>query len=562
MSKKYVIIGGVACGPKTAARLRRLEPDAEILIVEKGQIISYGGCGMPYFISGDVKELKDLWSTPVGVPRTAEYFHLVMNIKVMDKTLATKIDRKAKKVEAFRLEDGAKVELPYDKLILAVGGDPVIPPLPGKDLKNVFTLSHPDDAAAIKEITDSGKIKNAVIIGGGLIGLEVAEALEKAEIKVTVVEMLDRLLPKMLDKEISILLMKNMEKKGITISVSNKVLGFEGDDQGNLSSVNTEKGIFPAELALVAIGVRPNIKLAEDAGLEITENKAIKVNEFLQTCDEDIYAGGDCVDNLHMITGKRVYSPLGDLANIHGRIIANNASGKKEKFPGVLGTGVCKVQNFNIGFIGLTEESARSHGYDVVTVISPGPDRAHFYPEANYIFTKLVGDKKTGRILGAQIVGRGDVSKRINMLSPAISHGATAETLGKMDLAYAPPFAPAMDNIITAANIMENKIAGLAKAVSAQEVKEKLERKEKFILLDVRSAKEVARISLSFDNFKNIPLEELRQNAGVLDPHSEIILYCAVGLRAYEAQLILEEKGFKDVKFMDGGILSWPYEKK
>jgi NADPH-dependent 2,4-dienoyl-CoA reductase/sulfur reductase-like enzyme/rhodanese-related sulfurtransferase len=559
MSKKYLIIGGVACGPKTAARLRRLEPDAEISIIEKGEIISYGGCGMPYYIAGDVKELKNLWTTPAGTIRNKEFFLNEKNIRVFNKTGAERIDRKEKKVEAIRLETGERVEFSYDKLVLAVGGNPAIPPFPGNHLNNIFKLSHPDDAAGIKSAVDSKEIKNAVIIGGGPIGLEVAEALEKYGIKITIAELLDRLLPKMLDKEMSALLMNNLTRKGIAISVSNKVLGFAGDAQGNLAAVNTEQGTIPAEMALIAVGVSPNKQLAEDAGLEITENSAVKVNEYLQTSDADIYAGGDCIDNLHLISGKRVYSPMGDLANIHGRIIANNIHGRQEKFPGIFGTGVCQVLNFNVGFTGLTEEAARNCGYDVATVISPGPDRAHFYPGAGYIFTKLIGDKKTGRIIGGQIVGRGDVSKRINMLSVGMYNGITAENLAAMDFAYSPPFAPAMDNLITAANIMQNKISGLAKTLTAQEVKEKLDRKEDFILLDVRTPKEVARNSISYENFANIPLGNLRKNFDQIDKNKEIIIYCAIGLRSYEAQLILEEKGFKNVKFLDGGILSWPY---
>lgn len=560
MSKnKYLIIGGVACGPKAASRLRRLDPEAEITIVERGEILSYGGCGMPYFLSGEVKDLKELWSTPIGVPRDSQFFQKVKNIKILDRTLAEKINRAEKNVEVINLETGKPIKLYYDKLVLAVGGTPIIPPIEGKDLNNVFKLNHPFDASKIKEAVDRGKIKNVVIVGGGLIGLEVAEALQKSGIKVTVVEMMDRLLPKMLDKEMSSLLMKDMKANGIDISVSNKVLKFEGDDQGNIKAVVTEKGTIDARLALIAVGVKPNTKLAEDAGLEISETGAIKVNDYLQTSDPNIYAGGDCIDNINLLCNKRVYTPLGDLANIHGRIIANNIAGIQETFTGVLGTSICKVFDFNVGAIGLTEEMARKNNYAVVTVISPGPDKAHFYPTAKTIFIKLVGDRKTGKILGAQIVGPGDVAKRINMLSIGMYYGITAETLAKTDLAYAPPFAPAMDNLITAANIMQNKINGIAKSITPIEVKEKLDQKEDFILLDVRSPKEVENIALPYDNIVYIPLGALREKYHELPKDKEIVIFCKVSLRGYEAQKILEEKGFTNVKFMDGGIVSWPY---
>lgn len=561
MANKYLVIGGVACGPKVAARLRRLDLDAEITIIEKGEILSYGGCGMPYYISDEVHDIKELWSTPVGVPRDVHFFKNVKNIEIMDRTLAQKINRLEKKVEVVKLESGEKMEISYDKLILAVGGTPIEPSIPGKDLNNVYKLNHPYDAEAIKRAVDSGTIKNAVIVGGGLIGLEVAESLTKHGIKVTIVEMLDKVLPKMFDIEMASLLMEDMRTNGVDVLVKNKVLSFEGDDQGNLKAVITEQGTIEAELALISVGVKPNIKLALEAGLEITENGAIKVNNYLQTTDPDIYAGGDCIDNYHLLLRKRVYTPLGDLANIHGRIIANNIAGIKEEFPGILGTTICKVFNFNAGSIGLTEDKARELNYDVVTVIAPGPDKAHFYPTAKAIFIKLVGNKKDGKILGAQIMGPGDVAKRLNMLSLGLYYGITAKELAKMDLAYAPPFAPAMDNLITAANIMQNKIDGLAKSISMLDVREKLKNKEDFVLLDVRSPKEIEEISLPYKNVVYIPLGMLRQKYKELPRDKEIIIFCKISLRGYEAQRILEEKGFTNVKFMDGGIVSWPFER-
>ncbi|QNB46101.1 pyridine nucleotide-disulfide oxidoreductase [Thermanaerosceptrum fracticalcis] len=561
MTNKYVIIGGVACGPKVAARLRRLDLDAEITIIEKGEILSYGGCGMPYYISDEVHDIKELWSTPVGVPRDVQFFKKVKNIEIMDRTLAQKINRTEKKVEVVRLETGEVQEISYDKLVLAVGGTPVDPPIPGKNLNNVYKLNHPYDAEGIKKAVGTGKIKNAVIVGGGLIGLEVAESLTKLGIKVVIVEMLDRVLPKMLDIEMASLLMHDMRVNGVDISVNNKVLSFEGDDQGNLKAVVTEQGTIEAQLALVSIGVRPNSKLAQEAGLEITDNDAIKVNEYLQTTDPDIYAGGDCVDNYHLILKKRVYTPLGDLANIHGRIIANNIAGTPEEFPGVLGTTICRVFDFNAGSVGLTEERARELHYDVVTVLAPGPDKAHFYPTAKTIFIKLVGNKKDGKIIGAQVIGPGDVAKRLNMLSLGLYYGITAKEMAKMDLAYAPPFAPAMDNLITAANIIQNKIDGIAKSISVLDVKKKLENNEDFILLDVRSPKEVEEMSLPYKNVVYIPLGVLREKYDQLPRDKEIIIFCKVSLRGYEAQRILEEKGFTNIKFMDGGIVSWPFER-
>ncbi|WP_069649036.1 FAD-dependent oxidoreductase [Caloranaerobacter ferrireducens] len=562
MSKKYVIIGGVACGPKAAARLRRLDPEAEITLIEKSDVISYGGCGMPYYLSGEVKELEELWSTPVGVPRDPQFFKKVKNINVLNNTLAEKIDRKEKKVIVTNLKTNEKQEIPYDKLVLAVGSTPNVPPIKGIDLNNVFKLYHPYDAEKIKSLLESGKVKDAVIVGGGLIGLEVAEALTKQGVKVTVVEMMDKVLPKMLDTEMSMLLIKDMEKNKVDVLTSTKVLELEGDNEGNVKSVVTDKGKIDAQLVLISVGVRPNIKLAEEAGLEISENRAIKVNEYLQTSDPDIYAGGDCVDNENIIYNRRLYTPLGDIANIHGRIIANNIYGKEEKFPGTVGTSICKVFDFNVASVGMTEEMARKENKDIVTVLAPAPDKAHFYPTGKLIFIKLIGERQTGKIIGAQVVGYGDVAKRINMISVGLYYGITASDLANMDFAYAPPFSPAMENLIVAANIMRNKIDGIAKSISVMDVKKKLDNGEDFILLDVRSPKEIEMMSLPYENVRYIPLGALREKCDELPKDKEIIAFCKISLRGYEAQRILEEKGFKNVKFMDGGILAWPFECK
>lgn len=559
MGKKYVIIGGVACGPKTASRLRRLDPEAEITIIEKGEILSYGGCGMPYYLSGEVHDIKELWSTPIGVPRDGQFFKKVKNIDILDRTIAESIDKDKKVVNVLNLVSHEKKEISYDKLILAVGGSPKLPPLEGMDLNNVFKLNHPYDAEGIKRAVDGGGIKNAVIIGAGLIGLEVTEALIKQGIKVSVIEMMDRVLPKLLDKEMANLLENHMKAKGVDLYTNTKIEKCLGDDKGNVSKVLTDKGEVPADLILCSIGVTANTKLAEDAGLKINKNKAIDVNKYLQTSDENIYAGGDCVDNFSITLGKRIYTPLGDIANIHGRIIANNiVRDNEEAFPGVVGTAVCKVFDFNVSSAGLIEEFA---GNNALSILSPGPDKAHFYPSAATIFIKLVADKNTRKILGAQIVGPGDVAKRIDMVSIALYKGMTVDEFSSLDLAYAPPFSPAIDNIITAANIMRNKLDGLAKSVTPFYVKEKLDKNEDFILLDVRSPGEIEAMSLPYKNVICIALGALREKISELAKDKEIITFCKISLRGYEAQRILEENGFTDVKFMDGGIVVWPFEK-
>jgi len=287
---------------------------------------------------------------------------------------------------------------------------------------------------------------------------------------------------------------------------------------------------------------------------------AISVNEFLQTTDPDIYAGGDCVENTHRLSGKKVYTPLGSTANKHGRIIADQIIGGGPSFPGVLGTAICKVLDFNVAKTGLSETEAVSQGIDIETILCPGQDRPHYYPGNATVIIKLVAEKKTHRLLGAQIVGPGDVAKRLDIVVTALSFGATIENLATLDLAYAPPFSSAMDAIITAAHVMENKLNGLAKSLSPLTVQDKMARDDDFILLDVRSMPEYEAIRIQDPKVRLSPLGKLRGDYKNLPRDKEIITFCKVSLRGYEAQRILEAQGFKNVKFIDGGIVSWPFE--
>ena len=560
MTKKVLIIGGVATGPKAAARIMRRDPEAEVTILEKGEFISYGACGLPYFISDVVKEHKELMSTPIGVIRDEVFFKNVKGVTVYTKTLAEEIDREKKVVKAVNTETGERREFPYDKLILGLGGNPVVPPIEGANLNNIFRLSTIQDGLAIKKFLANSKADSAVIVGAGLIGMEMAEAIDIWGTEVTVVEMLEWVLPTILDKDMGLILGKYLEGEGINILTSEKVSRFEGDENGKVRKVITDKNELDADMVLLAIGVRPNVDLAKKAGLAIGETGAIKVNEYLQTSDPDIYAGGDCVENTHRLTGKKVYTPMGSTANKHGRVIADHITGEATPFSGVLGTAVCKVLDFNVARTGLSEKDARSEGMDVETVICPGQDRPHYYPGRANIIVKLVAEKKTGKLLGAQIIGPGDVAKRIDIVVTALSLGATVEQIASLDLAYAPPYSPAMDNIITAANVMNNKIKGLAKGISPLLVKEKLDRGENFILLDVRSPDEYEKVRIEHPHVTLIPLGKLRSEIDKLSRDKEIITFCQLSLRGYEAQRILEAQGFKNVKFMDGGVVGWPFE--
>ncbi len=556
---RILIIGGVATGAKAAARARRRDPHAEITIVERGRLLSYAGCGMPYYIQGQVHDFHELMSTPVGVIRDGTFFQNVKDIRVRNQTLAEKIDRARKTVSVVHVATGEKAELPYDKLVLATGGIPIEPRLEGTNLNRVFRLNLPDDALAIREAIDHGNVKRAVLIGGGLIGLETAEALAARGIQVTLVEMLDQLLPAMLDWEVAAFLEKCLRGHGLEIRLGEKVTCLEGDGDGNVARVHTTGGVIEAQMVMIAIGVRPNVQLAKEAGLTIGATGAIAVNDRLQTSDPDIYAGGDCVECTHLLTGQKVFVPLGSTANKHGRIIGDNVTGGAATFPGIVGTTVFKVLDYNLARTGLTEKQARQLGHSVVTALVPGPDRAHYYPTAATLLVKLVADATTGRLLGAQVLGPGDAVKRIDVLATALTFGATVNHLADLDLGYAPPYSSAVDPLAHAANVVRNKLEGLAKALTPQQLKAKLDTDDPVVLLDVRIQGERDQLQLRDRRVVWIPLGQLRRRRDELPRDREIVCFCKVSQRGYEAQRILEGEGFTNVKFLDGGLVAWPY---
>jgi pyruvate/2-oxoglutarate dehydrogenase complex dihydrolipoamide dehydrogenase (E3) component/rhodanese-related sulfurtransferase len=406
-------------------------------------------------------------------------------------------------------------------------------------------------------------IKRAVIIGGGLIGLEVTEALVRRGLAVTVVEMLDRILPNIFDWEMSAFLTRCLVEKGVVVMTGTKVSELKGDGAGDVTHVITDKGEIPADFVLVAVGVRPNVKLAADCGLSIGQLGGIVIDEEMRTSDPDIYAGGDCVEQVGIVHGQRVFVPMGSTANKHGRVIGTNVTGGKDAFKGVCGTTIVKVFDCTAAATGLSESAAEKAGFTVETILSPSPDKAHFYPGAKPIAIKLVADKKSRRLLGAQIMGPGDVDKRIDVAATAAGFGATVDQLANLDLGYAPPYSPAMDNIITAANIMRNKLDGLAKSVTPMEAMDRIKRGTDCLFLDVRMPAELDEQGrLPSDKVVHIPLGKLRVEAHTLPKDKEIIAFCKISLRGYEAAKTLEGLGFKDVKFLDGGILMWPYEKR
>jgi NADPH-dependent 2,4-dienoyl-CoA reductase/sulfur reductase-like enzyme/rhodanese-related sulfurtransferase len=551
MQMRIVVIGANAAGAKAACKAKRVNPEAQVTLIDRGNFISYGACGIPYFVSDVVTDVKELMKTPVGVVRDVSFFKKVKGVDVVTGTEAVGIDREAGRVHLVELATAREYSIDYDRLILATGSSPVIPPLDNVDLDNIFTVKSIEDAVLLKERAVAGM--SVCILGGGLIGLEMAEALQARGLKVTVIEMRDQLLPGLLDPEMAMLVEKHVRQNIDELRTSCRVTGFGGS--GRVEKVFTDQGELPADLVVLAAGVKPNVKLAADAGLEIGATGAIAVDKRMRTDDTRIYACGDCCQTPNLITEKDVYVPLGSTANKQGRVAGTCAAGGYSNFLGIVGTAIVKVFNLNIGRTGLTEAEAK--GFNVLTVLSPFPDKAHYFPGAKPIVLKLVADRSKGKIVGLQAVGEGNVDKRVDVAATAITLGATAEQLAQLDLAYAPPYSASMDNLIVAADIMKNKQAGLGRGISPMEVKKKLDAGDDFILLDVRSPAEHAEVSI--EGAMLIPLGMLREKLDTLPKDKEIIAFCKISLRGYEAQKILDAAGFEKSGFMDGGILTWPY---
>ncbi len=561
--RRIVVVGGSAAGPKAAAKARRIDNDAEVIILQKDAELSMASCGYPYYVGGDFDDRNLLLCTPAGAVRNTQFY---ANAKAIDARVNTEviaIDRAGRTVSFRSMLTGETGELPYDKLILAIGSVPRMPPVPGIGLAGITTLQSLKDADFLRQVRDEGKIKKAVVIGGGLIGIETCEALQLAGIEITVIELLPQLLT-FLDWELAKLVENHVRAKGATVITENGVAGFLGVN-GKLTGVQLQDGTeLSCELAVVAIGVCPNVKLATDAGLTIGETGGIAVDAYMQTTDPDIYAVGDCVEIVHRITGRKVLAPYGDLANLQGRVAGENAASVNcVTFPGTIQTGICKVFDYAAGSTGLSEANAKRLGYDdLVTVVSASPDKPG-YMAGKLLVTKLVADRKTGRILGAQCIGPGNVNRQIAQWAMAIHGHLTVEDFVNADLPYAPPFSLAIDHGIAAAHILQNKMKGRMKGISSAEVHRKVTRGESPFLIDVRQPEEFEQMRLGIGETL-MPLGALRKRLRELpqDKEKEIVCYCKISLRGYEAALVLEGNGWKNVKVMEGGLMAWPFPRE
>ncbi|MFA9494488.1 MAG: FAD-dependent oxidoreductase [Candidatus Bathyarchaeota archaeon] len=557
MSRHILIIGGVATGPKTAARLRRLDPEAEITVIERQDLLSYAGCGMPYYIENVIEEWNDLLGG--ASIRDAVYFKENRGFTVLDQTEAKRINRQAKTVTVEDLRTGEVRDLPYDKLVLGTGARPFVPRMEGTELRGVHRLYNPHHAKAIRTAVDMGA-KNVAVVGGGLIGMESCGAFVARGCNVSVLEMMPNIVSNLLDTEMGLLLENYLKGMGVNIVKGSPVTRMIDDGTGKVKAVETADGrVINADLVVIAIGVRPNTELAVEAGLEIGPTRAIAVDEYMQTSDPDIYAGGDCVESTHLLTGEKIFAPLGSTANKHGRIIADNLMGRGVSFKGVNGTAVFKVLDWNCGATGITERKALELGYDVVTVIVPRADYSGYIPGNKRTVIKLIADRVSCRVLGCQVVGEGDGVKRIDVVATAMKFGSNLKSIADLDLGYAPAYSTAIDAIAHASNVMRNKVHGLVHGISPIELKARLDGDSEFVLLDVRRDEEYDAVHFKDPRTLHIPLVDLKRRISEIPEGKEIIIYCLISVRAYNVERTLRGLGFSNVKTLDGSLVAWPF---
>jgi len=546
MKKRLLVIGGVAAGPKAAVRARRCDPEMEIVIYQEEDDLSYAGCGLPYYISGVVKERDAL------ISRTPGKF-VVDGIRIQKNRRVERIDTKERTISGKMVESEKTFMDHYDRLVLATGAKPIRPTMDGIELGNVFFLRSIFDADAILESVGSDQIQKVVIAGGGYIGLEMAEALILLGKRVTIVELAPQILT-LFDEDFAGILRQYLEKKGIQIFTSEGIKALRGN--GRVTHVQTAARKVEADAVLMSLGIRPQVELARQAGLRIGDTGAIWVNEKMETSAEGVYAAGDCAETTHLVTGKRVWIPLGSTANKQGRVVGSNVCGGNDTFPGVFGTTIFKTFDLNVAKTGLSMREAGQGGFRPIQAIVRGHDRADYYPGRKELILKVVADSPTGRILGGQVIGEGPSDKFIDILAMALHARMTCKELALADLAYAPPYSPVLSPMIVAANVLTNKLEGRVKGIQASEVRKNLQTsKATFQVLDVREEVEVKEKRIP--NSLWIPLGDLKKRMEELDKRKEIAVHCDQGLRSYKACLRLRHEGFENVKNVDGGMLCW-----
>jgi NADPH-dependent 2,4-dienoyl-CoA reductase/sulfur reductase-like enzyme/rhodanese-related sulfurtransferase len=561
MGKKIVIVGGVAAGPKAACRLKRIMPDAEVTVIDQDNLISYGGCGIPYYVSGDVADEKELRSTSFHMVRDEYFFEKAKGVKTLTSTRALAIDRKNKTVQLEDLKTGERSEIPYDTLMLATGSEPVTPPIPGNDAKGVFTVSDLHKAIAIKDMIAKGKVGKAVVIGGGAIGIEMAEALTDLwGVETAIVEYMDQLLPKIIDWPLATILTKHLRDNNVNVYLGEAAEEIVVRD-GSVVGVRTGKRTVDADMVIMAVGVRPRSKLAKDADLLVSASGGIVVNERMQTSDPDIYAAGDCVEIIHLVSGKRFVAPFGSMANREGRVAADNIAGIPSVFKGGVGSFIVKAFELSVGSVGLSLETALAEGFDAGFSLSSPSDRAHFFPGQDIICLEMIFDKRTRRVLGFQGTGplNDALSVRIDAAAVALSVGATIDDFANIEMAYSPPFSSAIDPINAAAYIADNLCDKRMRQISIEDFYSWMSdptSNPDWQVLDVRHEKQATPFVEQFGSslWNSLPYDQVRDRYAELPADKTFIIFCNAGSRSFEIQVFLDYIGIKNSIVLPGGF--------
>ena len=531
---KVLVLGGVAAGTKAAAKLKRESRDIDVKILAKGRDISYAGCGLPYFIGEIIPDRSDL------IVNTPEKFSSLTGVEVVTGAEVTAVDFPSKTVTYTR--DGNEEKEGYDRLIIATGAESIVPPVPGVDLKGVFTVRTPDDAEKIKEYAKREDVRKAVIAGAGFIGLEIAENLKKEGLDITIIDMASNIMPNAFDDEMASWARKQLENAGIRVLTSLRLEAINGDEKA--VSITTDKAEIQADMVILALGVRPSTSFLKNTSIEM-EKGAILVGPDMKTSVEDVYAAGDCALVTNRITGKRMYSAMGSTANITARILAENIAGKAASYPGAAGTGVVKLlDNLNAGRTGLTEEAAKKEGYETVTALAVTDDKAHYYAGSSFFIMKMVAEKKTHRILGFQVLGSGNVDKMTDIAVIAVSRGMKVEDFDALDFSYAPPFSTAISPFVQLCYILENKILGEFETMTPAEYS--ATKAKGYKVIDVLPEKTIPGAMW-------VDLGKVKGPIAGLDKTDKLLLVCARGKRGYFLQNRLKYYGYTNTKVLEGG---------
>ncbi len=538
---KIIIIGGVAGGASAAARLRRLDEKIEIVMYEKSPYISYANCGLPYYIGGVIKERQQL------IVQSPQQFEKRFNVRVKIDHEVVEIHRYQKRISVRNLKSGEVYSEAYDKLILAPGAKPLIPNLPGIDSPNIFTLRNVPDTFKITDFIVDNNPKRALIVGAGYIGLEMAENLMRRDIKVTIVEMMNHVIAS-LDEDMALDVHQYIRSKGATLILNQGVSAFKTEGSEIIASIGTQT--FTFDMVIMAVGVLPDTKLAQEAGLIVNARNALVVDDYLQTNDPDIFAVGDAILVKQFTTRQEAYIPLAGPANRQGRLVADNVLGAKKKYHGSQGTAILKFFDLTMATTGLSEIVARKSGYTIDKVIEMGNSHASYYPGATPLMLKLIFERGTGVILGAQAVGFDGVDKRIDVLATAMRARMRATDLIEIDLAYAPPVGSSKDPVNMVGYLAENVLEGNVKQYYVEEIDD-LPHDGSLIFLDVRDEGE---FKLGhFPDSVNIPLSQLRTRYQELDNSKKVYIVCEGGMRGYLAARTLRQNGF-DAYNLSGGM--------